>query len=207
MVQQIAQSKGLRIETAMYAKGGYRLKNHASDSQLDALLQSEVWHIVVLQEQSQLPAFRSKQTRVDVFPYADQLVKKNRGINASAKIAFYQTMAHRNGDRENAQAFPELGTYRGMQERVNATYRSMALDHHGILIPVGELWITARQNNALQIPLYRDSVHPSKSGTYLAACIFIKTLFDQPVSGAWIPPGIKPQYGNTLQRLVDEHRQ
>jgi len=169
------------MEYDMYAPGGYRLSQHASDPLLNAKIKQGKWDFVVLQEQSQMPAFSQKQENAEVYPYAQKLSQLIREVNPGASVVFYMTMAKKNGDAQNAKVFPELGTYTGMQEKIDSSYMSMAQQNHSLLAPVGMAWRNVRSDRPM-IDLYGDDTHPNIAGSYLAACVFYGLLFkDSPI--------------------------
>jgi hypothetical protein len=111
--------------------------------------------------------------------------------------------AHRNGDRGNAANFPEVSTYDGMQQRINASYRRWAREQNGVIVPVGAAWARVRRERP-DIDLYRDDSHQNKAGAYLVACMFYITLFEQTPVGSAFNPGIDPAVATVLQQAALE---
>lgn len=202
MAADIAKTKGYSVFFDSYTKGAARLKNHAADDDLRKKLESNYWDFVVLQEQSQYPAFSKYQIAKDVFPYAKSLNREIRKINSGTKVIFYMTMARKNGDPGNKNVSPELLTYEGMQKRINRTYLEMAKRNSAMVAPVGEIWQKFRKENP-DINLYADNVHPNRLGTYLTACVFYCVLFECLVKDLNPPPGLKPQDAVLVQKIVD----
>lgn len=202
MLAQIARSKHHDIECDMYAPGGYTLKQHSNDNvALDKINKAD-WDFVVLQEQSQLPAFSSELVKRDVFPFARQLCELIRSAKPQARIVFYMTMAHENGDVQNSAWLPEIGTYSGMQRRINESYFTMARDNFAMTAPVGVAWANVRQEHP-DINLYNDETHPNPAGTYLAACVFYGVLFNDSAVGLSHPPSVDDMTAAYLQKAAD----
>lgn len=203
MVAAIAKSRRLAVNCESYAPGGARLSQHASNPEVAKKIKEKPWDFVVFQEQSQLPAFPENQLSRAVFPYAKKLTETARSANSKTKVVFYMTMAHRNGDPDNKNVFPELETYEGMQQRVNRCYREIEKDNEVLIAPVGEVWQTAIKQKP-KLDLYADDVHPNKTGTYLAACVFYVTLFDKETARSSIPRGVDRKAAKYIQSEADK---
>ncbi len=203
MVAKLAKSRNISMEYETYSPGGYKLSQHASDQLLIDKINLGNWGFVVLQEQSQLPAFSQEQVEVEVYPYAQRLCEIIREANPKTSIVFYMTMAKKNGDAQNANIFPEVGTYTGMQERINASYIKMAQQNHGMLAPVGVVWQNVREDRPT-MDLYSDDTHPNIIGTYLAACVFYSALFKDSSRGLPHFNRIDDETALYLQRMSDQ---
>lgn len=201
LIAALAKSRNYAMEYEIYAPGGYTLAQHASDSRLLTKIGLGNWDYAVLQEQSQMPAYPMARKRV--FLYAQKLSRLILEANPRAKIAFYTTMARRNGDVQNARFLPDAATYDGMQKKINEAYDQMARQNNAILVPVGEVWQRVRAQKP-SLELYADDIHPNLAGTYLAACVFYSVLFgDNPV-GLTHPPQIDENIAGALQKSAHE---
>lgn len=69
----VARSLGDNVAADAFAKGAYRLMDHARDERSLAKIKARSWNFVVLQEQSQFPGFEDSQIDTDVAPYAVRL--------------------------------------------------------------------------------------------------------------------------------------
>jgi hypothetical protein len=203
MLVHLAKSRHHELECNAYAPVGYHLNQHAFDSLLALKINQGKWDFVVLQEQSQEPAFSPEQVGREVYFYAKKLCELIKSKNPGAKIIFYMTMANKNGDRRNIAVSPELGTYEGTQRRVNKSYITMARDNHALIAPVGEAWQVVRRRYP-EVELYTDETHPNPTGTYLAACVFFSTIFNEKVSGLSHPGFINDKIARHLQEIVDK---
>lgn len=201
LIKELAISRNVNIEYDLYAPGGYTFFQHASDPRLLKKIAQKKWDFVILQEQGQRPAFSQEQLQAEVYPYAQKLCRVVRDANPRARIAFYMTMARRNGDPQNVQVAAELGTYEGMQRRINAGYTQMAQQNRGWLVPVGLVWQNIRaQKPALN--LYADDLHPNLTGSYLAACVFYAVLFKDSPAGLPHPQQIDDDTARYLQKVT-----
>jgi hypothetical protein len=200
----LAKSRGHDVQVDIYAPGGYRLAQHATDKRLLEKIDGGGWDVVVLQEQSQMPAVPQERLEHEVYPFAQALSQHIRATSPRVRLAFYQTMARRNGDAQNFPDLPEAHTYEGMQRRINASYAEMAKANHGLLVPVGATWEKARKQNPA-LALYADDVHPSLIGTYLAACVFYAAIFSESPVGAAHPPELDDATATLLQKLANAY--
>jgi hypothetical protein len=203
IIAELAQARNIHLDYDIYAPGGYRLSQHAADPGLLKKIDQGDWDFVVLQEQSQLPGLSQEQVQTDVYPFAQKLSQLIKKANPKTQVAFYMTMAKRNGDSQNAAAFPELGTYEGAQDRINASYVHMAQENQGLLVPVGLVWENVRKNEP-SLGLYADDTHPNLTGSYLAACVFYAVLFNDNPIGLPHPPQIEDKISFLLQTIVNE---
>ncbi|MEO0978322.1 MAG: DUF4886 domain-containing protein [Pseudomonadota bacterium] len=200
MLEEIAATKGIPVETSTSAKGSARLEHHSSDTGLLQRLDDTAWDFVVLQEHTQLPALDERDVARDSHPFAAALATRARQVSAETRVVFYMGMAHREGDQFHKNTLPAVGSYTGMQERTNATYRRMAKDNNAMLAPVGEVWARMRAAHP-SIELYVDERHPSVAGTYLAACVFFTTMFSQSCDSAYVPAALEQAVAATIQRV------
>lgn len=202
MVSQLAKSGNFIMEYDMYAPGGYRLVQHASDPAALQKISGSKWDFVVLQEQSQWPAFSDDQVRREVFPYARSLCDAVRAANPASQVVFYDTMARMNGDPGNIAVSPDMATYDGMQKRIDNSYSTMARDNNALLAPVGQAWNEVRTYRS-SINLYADETHPNLTGTYLAACVFYNVIFKKSPVGLWHPSEIDDDTASYLQSAAE----
>jgi hypothetical protein len=203
MVADIAVSHGYRVLYDSHTPGGARLVHHASNPKVLQKIKEKPWDFVVFQEQSQYPGFSRKQLSKDVFPYSKILAKTVENAHAQSNVVFYMTMARRNGDPDNKNVSSELLTYEGMQKRVNRCYLEMGKSNRALIAPVGEVWRVIRQEKP-GLTLYSDNVHPNRTGTYLAACVFYTTFLGKASVGSSIPDGVDRASAQYIQRIVDK---
>jgi hypothetical protein len=177
MIADLAQSNGDVLIYGSSNPGGYTWQGHCSYAPTLSGLQQPGWQAVVLQEQSQLPAFPDAQVTTDVLPFARRLDSLIKVSNPCARTVFYNTWGRKNGDASNCPNFPPLCTYTGMDSLLQLRYRLMADSFNAWLSPVASVWRRLRLQ-APTINLYdADESHPSLEGSYAAACTFYALLF------------------------------
>ena len=174
MVADIAQSMGEGMEYRSNTPGGCTFEMHCHNQSMTWICEGG-WDFVVMQEQSQLPAFPMDSVELYVFPFAQQLVDSIYGHNPCAEPMFFMTWGRKNGDTEFG--YPPMDTYEGMDSLLYARYMQMGEDNDASVCPVGRVWHYLRDHNA-EIELYTmDESHPSLAGTYAAACAFYTMIF------------------------------
>ena len=177
--ESIAKAEGKSITVEQVTKGGWTLKKHANAKEtLDKIAQGK-WDVVVLQEQSQLPALPEPQRSKMMYPAAKKLADAIR--SADAVPVFFLTWGRKDGDKKNAVAFPN-DSYAAMQKRLIAGYKNAATHAGGAhIIPVGEVWSVLRQMKKDEGLYSGDGSHPAKRGNYLGACVFYNALYNERV--------------------------
>ena len=182
MVSQLAASLGTTVSTGMVTPGGYTFLQHSTSPTTLSTIASQQWDYVVLQEQSQLGALPPDYNATAAS--ATVLVDSIRAASECSRPVFYMTWGRQNGDAQFCPSFPYMCTYEGMQQALRENYLAMAEDNNAYTAPVGMAWKQVRDTHpGLQLYV-GDGSHPSVQGTYLAACVFYCTLFQQPCTGA-----------------------
>lgn len=111
---------------------------------------------------------------------------------AGAKVVYFMT-------------WPKKAKPEDSQKLADA-YISIAQKTGGYVAPVGLAFEKARKTHPEINLYYHDGVHPSISGTYLAACVFFATLYNQsPVGGALpVDTDMTPATAKALQQVAWE---
>ncbi|RYZ31504.1 MAG: T9SS type A sorting domain-containing protein, partial [Sphingobacteriales bacterium] len=180
VISKIAAAGGDSLYYQVNAPGAYTFQQHSTDPTTLGLIAQGNWDFVVLQEQSQRPAFEDAQVAAEVYPYArklDSLVKASSG--ECARVMFYMTWGRKNGDASNCAVWPPVCTYEGMDSLLQLRYTNMADSNNAFISPVAKVWRNLR-DNAPGIELYQvDESHPTAAGTYAAAMSFYTMFFDK----------------------------
>ncbi|MBO4307308.1 MAG: T9SS type A sorting domain-containing protein [Bacteroidales bacterium] len=201
MISAVAQSMGDNVEASSNTPGGCTFMQHCSNQSMTMICQGN-WDIVVLQEQSQYPSFPQEQVENEVFPYAQRLVDSVYANSPCAEPMFYMTWGRENGDQYNAQFFPVLGTYEGMDSMLYVRYMYMAEANDASVCPVGRVWRRLRSDYS-HIGLYQsDGSHPSVEGSYAAACAFYVMFFHRDPMQITYNPGIDDNVASTIRSVV-----
>lgn len=204
MLQSFAAANGDTLIFDMSAPGGYTLEQHSTDATTLAKIASQKWDIVVIQEQSQRPAFPPGQVETDVLPYAARLDTLIRNNDTCTQTMFMMTWGHRGGDPSNCAGYPVICTYEGMQGRLRESYTQMTMENHAIMAPVGAAW-KVMVDSFPAIDLYNpDNSHPSVTGSYLQTCVLYSSIFHKKSLGCTYLSGLPATTVQTLQRIADK---
>jgi len=178
LISGLATSTGDQLLFSSSTPGGYTFQQHSADPATLGLIAQGGWDFVVLQEQSQRPAFPDGQVEDEVYPYARKLDSLVKVASPCARTVFYMTWGRKNGDASNCPYFPPLCTYTGMDSLLQLRYMIMADSNNAVVSPVAKVWRQLRASHP-SLELYdADESHPSPRGSYAAACAFY-TIFYQ----------------------------
>ena len=160
-----------RVDFALVAAGGASLRRHWNSGQPEELLHSQTWDYVVLQEQSTLPLKNRGRYHENVRLFAGLIA--DRG----AKALLYLTWSR--------QAAPQT------QDALTRAVYDIARESKARVVPVGPAWHAAMREMP-ELQLYTsDGSHPTAAGSYLAACMFHATLFDEEANGDSVADTLK----------------
>lgn len=186
--------------------GGQTFEQHTTNPTTLNKIASRNWDFVVLQEQSQIPAFPPGQVAWQSYPFAEILVDSIKSNYACTEPIFFMTWGRRDGDQSNCGGYPPLCTFEGMNGRLRQSYLEMGADNDATVAPCGaawhQMWV---DNNTFWNGLYAgDGSHPSAWGTYLNACVFYATIFRRSPVGIPYYSNIGQQDAEDLQQLAEE---
>jgi len=180
---KLAQAGGAgKVETAMVAPGGWRLKDHWEKGDAHRVLRERRWKCVVLQDQSQLGTNCYFEGKPHVG--SDELFRpfaENWGVeiqDVGAVPIFFLTWARKAAPQDQAA--------------LNYAYFHAAKETSSKVAPVGIAWALVREQHP-EIDLYvADGSHPSPAGTYLAACTLYAAVFGLDPDGLPAKVGGRP---------------
>ena len=202
VLYNLALSGGDTLIYSSSAPGGYTLQQHTTNATTLSQINLQKWDYVVIQEQSQKPAFSPSQVQAETYPYAAQLHDSILANDSCTEIIFYMTWGRKYGDASNCPFYPPICTFEGMQWRLRGSYVEMADDNEALVSPVGEAFKYSRMADST-INLYStDNSHPSLEGTYLAACTFYATIYQTSPVGLSYTAGLTSTVASFLQQIA-----
>jgi len=173
MLKGMASAAGMSLTTSSNTPGGQTLGGHASGSL--GSISSDKWDVVVMQGQSQRPSMPPGYVLHGIVPETRTLVNAIRANDPCTIPMFFLTWGKRDGDSQNCAGYTKLCTFEGVQERLTESYTTFAyLNQPASVAPVGPAWQDYPSRNSL---FTSDGSHPSKAGSYLAACVFFESIF------------------------------
>jgi hypothetical protein len=150
------------IIAVAYTAPNWTLERAAEDDGLADLLGDVRWNVVVLQEHNQLVSFS--------YPFARALWREITLVGG--RTVLFMTWAYEDGDRRN---FPG-DTFTAMQARLGQDYSQLSEELTVPVAPVGLAWAEALRRRPGVKLWAGDGRHPSRIGSYLAACVFYAVL-------------------------------
>jgi hypothetical protein len=163
--------------------GGATLEKHFNEGKGPKKIAEKKWELVVLQENSMRPITDPK-AMMEYGKKLDAEIKKQK-----SKTLLYLTWA-RDGASEN-------------QSKITNAYRELAKEIGATIVPVGLAWEAALKDDPKCGLHAADKSHPTKKGTYLAACVFYGVLYGQsPVGLPGKPGGLDDADAKKLQEIA-----
>lgn len=204
LVESIAKAAGDQLSYTSHAPGGATLQQHNNNQIVNNTIAQGNWDYVVLQEQSQLPAFPEPDVINQVYPYAAALSKKIKQANPCTQVTFYMTWGRKNGDQANCAFWKPMCTYIGMDDLLQQRYMTMATTNKGIVAPVAAVWRYLITNHP-EIELYSaDESHPSVEGAMAAAYTFYAIFFEKAPTNSTFANNLPAATINTIKNAVDK---
>ena len=184
-----------RLFVVQYARPGGRLEQAAHDKRLTTLLSDVHWNAVVLQEQSEIPSLPPTERHELMDGAATDLVWRAR--SSGARTWLFVTWGYRGGDRGRVDG----DSYEAMQARLDQGYRDVAAETGSLVVPVGDAWEEAKRLRPRLELWAGDGKHPTKLGSYLAACVFYEFLTHRRAP-RYVPSGVSGADGAFLRRAA-----
>lgn len=195
LIRQVAESKGHTFSFQQNTPGGYEIAGHLNAPASISLIENTTYDYLVIQGQSaelSMPQMgEGKYLNPDFYrvEYMRQLSKLKDTCN---RTLLFMTWGYNTS----------LQDYLDMQANVSANYEALAHAVDAGVAPVGEAWRYVMENHP-DIPLHSaDLSHPNQAGSYLAACVFYASMFQEDPTGAWHPAGIAAADALTLQQVA-----
>lgn len=175
LLEQMAESKGVKIEVAMDAKSNHTFQMHAKRPELYNSIRSTKWDYIVLQGFSR--EFAQDKAIMDTasLPYLKQLLDSIYINNSCTNVLLYQTWGYDDGYKADSLGID--WSFQSMSDRIHEGYIYASEQFNLAIVPVGKVWETVKENYPF-IQLYQtDKQHPSVAGSYLVASCFYAALF------------------------------
>ena len=184
MVAELAKAGGQRpLANEQETPGGCTLEKHWTDGKALKKLAAHKWDFVVLQEHSQKPLTDPKP----MFEYANKFdaeIQKQGG-----KTLLYLP-------------FP-LAKAPENQAKLTKLHEDLAAKLKARVVPVGPAWAKAQAEPTPPNLFNNDGVHPNRTGSYLAACMFYAAIYGKSPEG--LPGnigGLSEEEAKSLQAIA-----
>ena len=160
-----------RVEVDAIVAGGASLRRHWNTGTAQKALATVAWDYVVLQEQSTLPLKNPIRYHENVRLFAAEIARR------SARTVLYLTWSRRQAPQT--------------QDEITRAVENVAAEVGARVVPVGPVWHAAMRQEQDLVLYADDGSHPTPAGSYLAACVFLVSLFDQRPLGWSVSDGLK----------------
>ena len=195
-LSELAEAGDYTIKAQSIATPGWTLEQHAQSQTTLSKIAQQHWDYVVLQEQSVLPIYQ-RDRRQRMYPAARILQKKAQ--RSGAKVILLMTWGRKNGLKDAGYR-----NFNQMQTALTEGYREVASKLDAIVAPVGVAWKNVLAEKPF-FPLWRsDGSHPSKQGTYLAACVLYSTMIKESSEGIDFASGLSRETNAFLQGIASK---
>ena len=184
------------VDVRSITPGGALFYDHWRRGEAVARLREQHPNFLILQGQSTEPLFAPQN-----FSYYAALFK-TEADRVGARTVLFSTWARPTSDPYYKES-TSGGSSTEMQTRLNSAYASLAQTTGATLAPVGVAWERAQQV-ASEIQLLDGTQHPSPAGTYLAAAVLFRALFNTSPVECTYYGGLPQTTAHTLQRIADE---
>lgn len=162
----------------------FSLEDHWQEGTARKAIAQGGWNLVVLQQgPSALP-----ESRVLLLDYTHRFAQEIRRIGATPALYMVWPSASRRQD------------FNGVSE----SYRRAAEAVAGLVFPVGEAWLAAWQLNPKFALYSNDGLHPTITGTYLAALVIYAQLYER--SPAGLPARLRTRSGKVIDIPAEQAR-
>jgi hypothetical protein len=182
LVADLAAAQHLTVQHRLISRGGASLRNHWNAGEATAAIAEGGYDFVVLQEQSTLPVKNAARMAENVRLF-DEVIRK-----ANAQTVLYMTWARRHS--------PEA------QQVIADAYESIGSEIRATVVPVGLAWQSFLSKHQTPVLHDKDQSHPTLAGSYLAACVFLVTLWKLNPVGAAPPDGLNKEDAEKVQTVA-----
>lgn len=158
------------VEVKSSTPGGAMFYDHWKSGEALRLLREQRPNFLILQGQSTEPLSSPQNFAY----YAARF--KSEADRVHTKTILFSTWARPASDAYYKDPISG-GSPTEMQTRLNLAYGKLARKTGAVLAPIGITWERA-QRDASEIQLLDGTQHPSPAGTYLAAAVLFRTVFD-----------------------------
>lgn len=198
LLQAMADADGTPLTVDSYTAGAMSLRGFL-DSPRHAegrrKLESGDYDYLLLQDQSQTPAYKPDETLDSVKRWCD-LARLHK-----TKPILFLTWAHA------VRAEGKVKLLTAMQDDTSLTYCKAAVANKARVAPAGEAWrrwYAKHPGDPLHLP---DMSHPTDEGSYLAACVIYSTITGKKATGIPVrlkgaPVRIPPARARELQKIA-----
>ncbi len=174
---KIAKSNGKNVEVNWCVKGKTSFYRHSLRKQVYKAISWKKWDYVVLQGSSRDMLKDSLTYHEKTMPGLNRMIDSIQKNHDKTKLVFYMTWSYRKGYKK----LSDSNTHFKMIRRISSKYKEIAEKYQSKLSPVGLIWEKLYFKHNIKNLYQPDNAHPSKLGSFVTACSFFSTIFNEPV--------------------------
>lgn len=183
MVQVVGEATGHEIAVRSVTRGNFALEDHWVSGEALEVIQAAPWDVVILQQGPSSLALN----KINLREWSGVFSEAIRGVGARPALFMVWPEASR------PAAF----------DAVSDAYTQAAEAVDGILMPVGEAWRTAWEEDASLAFYGPDGFHPTELGSALGALVIFQQLFDESPIG--LPSHMVPTTRGIEDLIIPSH--
>ena len=183
MVQVVGEATGHEIAVRSVTRGNFALEDHWVSGEALEVIQAAPWDVVILQQGPSSLALN----KINLREWSGVFSEAIRGVGARPALFMVWPEASR------PAAF----------DAVSDAYTQAAEAVDGILMPVGEAWRTAWEEDAALAFDGPDGFHPTELGSALGALVIFQQLFDESPIG--LPSHMVPTTRGLEDLIIPSH--
>ena len=176
---KIATAKGKVVHVEKNTKAGASFHVHTTRIDMFETINSRKWDYIVLQAYSREFSHSKEYIDTASLPYFNQILDTIKLNHSCTNLLLYNTWGYKNGYIERE----DINSYDKMQDSIISGYKYISNLYNIPIVPVGMVWKYVRDLHP-DINLYvEDEAHPNKLGSYLSACTFYASIFEESPEG------------------------
>ncbi len=199
----LSESGGHPTVISSNTPGGYTLEGHTVNYTSLHLIGMGIWDYVVLQENSQYPVinYLRYNSMYPAIRELDSLIAFNNGLTT-----IFLNWGWRYGGQAEVDGYqsPFFEDYFQMQDSMTSACTEIAGEIQAVLAPLGEAWRTAVTWDPDLVLWAPDNYHPALNGSYLGACVFYATFYNESPVGLRYYGGLSEDEALFLQQAAWE---
>ena len=199
MLRRLAREAGRKVYIEDASEPAASLEQHSLSTTTRQRINEYNWDYVILQEGSARIAFPS--TQPELYPQYETLKEFIWQCYPLSKVVLFLDWSPVDGIRliDGQQlSFSEF------QQLLHDGTRFLAYRFGFMVAPIGWGWRQVYEERPDLVLIGSDTVHPSKTGSYLQACIYFATLFQESPVGLKYRHDVTASNARYLQEVAAE---
>lgn len=199
----LSESGGHQVIIDSNTPGGHTLEQHSNNATSLNKISLGIWDYVVLQENSQYPVINYLRYN-SMYPAARELDSLITFFNGTTTIFMNWGWRYGGQCEVDGHQSPLFEDYFHMQDSMTSACTEIAIELSAVLALAGEAWRTAVTWDPALVLWDPDNYHPALNGSYLTACVFYATFYNESPVGIEYSGGLSDDEALFLQQAAWE---